>query len=98
VFRAKPALNRLTRSQLLPVLTFNVRHDDKLTLPGNSTFHLSPLDKHTRFRLSYSSSLLMTKAKDGFSSDLGNGHWNAVGHRVAGELIAQKLKDGVLGK
>ena len=34
----------------------------------------------------------------GFGSDLGNGHWNAVGHRVAGELIAQKLKDGVLGK
>lgn len=34
----------------------------------------------------------------GFGSDLGNGHWNAVGHRVAGELLAQKLKDGVLGK
>jgi hypothetical protein len=34
----------------------------------------------------------------GFGSDLGNGHWNASGHRVAGELIAQKLKDGVLGK
>ncbi len=34
----------------------------------------------------------------GFGSDLGNGHWNAVGHRVAGELIAQKLKDGVLDK
>ena len=34
----------------------------------------------------------------GFGRDLGNGHWNAVGHRVAGELIAQKLKDSVLGK
>jgi hypothetical protein len=34
----------------------------------------------------------------GFGSNLGNGHWNAVGHRVAGELIAQKLRDGVLGK
>ena len=34
----------------------------------------------------------------GFGSDLGNGHWNAVGHRVAGELIAEKLKDGVLDK
>jgi hypothetical protein len=34
----------------------------------------------------------------GFESDPGNGHWNAVGHRVAGELIAQKLKDSVLGK
>jgi len=34
----------------------------------------------------------------GFGSDLGNGHWNVVGHRVAGELIAQKLKDIVLGK
>lgn len=34
----------------------------------------------------------------GFSNDLGNGHWNALGHRVAGELITEKLKDGVLGK
>lgn len=34
----------------------------------------------------------------GFGSDLGNGHWNAVGHRVAGEMIAQKLLDEVLGK
>ena len=34
----------------------------------------------------------------GFGSDLGNGHWNTLGHRVAGELIAQKLKEEVLGK
>jgi hypothetical protein len=34
----------------------------------------------------------------GFGGNLGNGHWNAIGHRVAGELIAQKLRDGVLGK
>jgi hypothetical protein len=27
----------------------------------------------------------------GFGSDLGNGHWNARGHEVAAELIAQKL-------
>jgi hypothetical protein len=27
----------------------------------------------------------------GFEGNLGNGHWNATGHRVAGELIAQKL-------
>ncbi len=27
----------------------------------------------------------------GFGSDLGNGHWNATGHAVAAELIAQKL-------
>jgi hypothetical protein len=27
----------------------------------------------------------------GFKSDLGNGHWNANGHRVAAELIAQHL-------
>jgi lysophospholipase L1-like esterase len=27
----------------------------------------------------------------GFGSDLGNGHWNATGHEVAAELIAQKL-------
>jgi lysophospholipase L1-like esterase len=27
----------------------------------------------------------------GFGSDLGNGHWNATGHRLAAELIAQKL-------
>lgn len=34
----------------------------------------------------------------GFGGNLGNGHWNAIGHRVAGELIAQKLTDGVLSK
>jgi len=27
----------------------------------------------------------------GFGDDLGNGHWNQLGHRVAGELIGQKL-------
>jgi hypothetical protein len=27
----------------------------------------------------------------GFGRDLGNGHWNSSGHRVAGELLAQKL-------
>jgi hypothetical protein len=27
----------------------------------------------------------------GFGSDLGNGHWNANGHKVAAELITQKL-------
>jgi hypothetical protein len=27
----------------------------------------------------------------GFGSDIGNGHWNAEGHRIAGELIARKL-------
>jgi hypothetical protein len=27
----------------------------------------------------------------GFGSDLGNGHWNAQGHKVAAELLAQKL-------
>jgi hypothetical protein len=27
----------------------------------------------------------------GFGSDLGNGHWNAAGHRVAAELITQRL-------
>jgi hypothetical protein len=34
----------------------------------------------------------------GFGSNVGNGHWNAAGHRVAGELIAEKLRTGVLGK
>lgn len=34
----------------------------------------------------------------GFSSNPGNGHWNAVGHRVAGELIAKKLCEGGLLK
>lgn len=33
----------------------------------------------------------------GFGSDLGNGHWNSNGHRVAGELLAQKLCE-VIGK
>ncbi|HKP73107.1 MAG TPA: SGNH/GDSL hydrolase family protein [Pyrinomonadaceae bacterium] len=27
----------------------------------------------------------------GFGAQLGNGHWNATGHRVAGELLAQKI-------
>lgn len=27
----------------------------------------------------------------GFGSDIGNGHWNATGHKLAAELIAQKL-------
>ncbi|HEY9284546.1 MAG TPA: SGNH/GDSL hydrolase family protein [Pyrinomonadaceae bacterium] len=27
----------------------------------------------------------------GFGADIGNGHWNADGHRAAGELLAQKL-------
>jgi len=34
----------------------------------------------------------------GFGSNLGNGHWNAIGHRVAGELIAKKLCAGSLLK
>jgi hypothetical protein len=27
----------------------------------------------------------------GWPGDIGNGHWNENGHRVAGELLAQKL-------
>ena len=27
----------------------------------------------------------------GFGSDLGNGHWNANGHRLAADLIAQQM-------
>jgi hypothetical protein len=34
----------------------------------------------------------------GFGSNLGNGHWNVLGHRVAGELIAKKLCEGSLLK
>ena len=30
----------------------------------------------------------------GFGSDLGNGHWNATGHRVAAELITQRFCPG----
>jgi hypothetical protein len=29
----------------------------------------------------------------GFGAELGNGHWNSEGHRVAGELLTQKLCD-----
>jgi hypothetical protein len=32
----------------------------------------------------------------GFGANLGNGHWNQLGHRVAAELIAQKLCGGLL--
>ena len=31
----------------------------------------------------------------GFGSNLGNGHWNQLGHRVAGEMIARKLCGGL---
>jgi len=34
----------------------------------------------------------------GFSPDIGNGHWNALGHRIAGEVIARKLCEGVFTK
>ncbi|HCX30879.1 MAG TPA: G-D-S-L family lipolytic protein [Blastocatellia bacterium] len=34
----------------------------------------------------------------GFGVDVGNGHWNAMGHRVAGELIAKKICEGTFPK
>lgn len=34
----------------------------------------------------------------GFGSNLGNGHWNSIGNRVAGELIAKKICEGGLLK
>ena len=34
----------------------------------------------------------------GFGENIGNGHWNATGHRVAGELIAKKICAGALLK
>ncbi len=34
----------------------------------------------------------------GFGEGIGNGHWNATGHRVAGELIAKKMCEGALLK
>lgn len=34
----------------------------------------------------------------GFDENLGNGHWNETGHRVAGELIATKMCEGALLK
>jgi hypothetical protein len=34
----------------------------------------------------------------GFGENLGNGHWNAMGHRTAGELIAKKICAGALLK
>src|SRR5205085_70778 len=32
----------------------------------------------------------------GFGRELGNGHWNQLGHHVAGELIAQQLCTGMI--
>ena len=32
----------------------------------------------------------------GFGNNIGNGHWNQLGHQVAGEFIAQKLCEGVV--
>jgi hypothetical protein len=34
----------------------------------------------------------------GFGENIGNGHWNTTGHRVAGELIAKKMCEGALIK
>ena len=34
----------------------------------------------------------------GFGKNIGNGHWNATGHRIAGELIAKKICDEALLK
>jgi preprotein translocase subunit SecF len=34
----------------------------------------------------------------GFDKNVGNGHWNVVGNRVAGELIAKKICEGALLK
>jgi len=34
----------------------------------------------------------------GFGENIGNGHWNPAGHRVAGELLAKKLCEEVLSK
>lgn len=34
----------------------------------------------------------------GFGTNVGNGHWNATGHRVAGELIAEKICEGTFLK
>ena len=34
----------------------------------------------------------------GFHSNMGGGHWNAFGHRLAGETIAQDLCDGIAAK
>jgi hypothetical protein len=34
----------------------------------------------------------------GFGENIGNGHWNATGHRVAGELLAKKICAGALLK
>jgi lysophospholipase L1-like esterase len=34
----------------------------------------------------------------GFGENIGNGHWNATGQRVAGELIAKKMCEGALIK
>jgi diphthamide synthase (EF-2-diphthine--ammonia ligase) len=31
----------------------------------------------------------------GFDKNIGSGHWNALGHRIAGELIARKICEGL---
>jgi lysophospholipase L1-like esterase len=31
----------------------------------------------------------------GFDANIGNGHWNTLGHAVAGEMIAQKICEGI---
>jgi hypothetical protein len=31
----------------------------------------------------------------GFDKNIGNGHWNILGHRIAGEMIARKICEGI---
>jgi hypothetical protein len=31
----------------------------------------------------------------GFDRNIGNGHWNVLGHRIAGEMIAQRICEGI---
>ena len=61
----------------------NRRYEEFGRREGLTVFTLAPeLQAHADRRGAY---------LHGFPGDLGNGHWNEEGHRVAGELLTQKL-------
>ncbi len=62
--------------------------------PDKRIKNLGAREKFTVYNLAPELQLYAEQNKvflHGFGANLGNGHWNAEGHRVAGELLSQKL-------
>lgn len=62
--------------------------------PDRRIKNLGEREKFTVFNLAPELQLFAEQNKvflHGFGAELGNGHWNTEGHRVAGELVSKKL-------